>query len=59
MLRLQLATLASIATKRPSCPKCGTMMDIARNEPHSSEYRRRIYDCRECDHSESSLMRLT
>jgi len=59
MLRLQLATPASIATKRPSCPKCGTMMGIARIEPHNTEYRRRIYDCRECDYSESSLVRLT
>jgi DNA-directed RNA polymerase subunit M/transcription elongation factor TFIIS len=59
MLRFQLATPASIATKRPSCPKCGTMMGPARIEPHSAEYRKRIFECRECNHSESSLLRLT
>jgi hypothetical protein len=59
MLRFQLATPASIGTKRPSCPKCGTMMGLPRIEPHSSEYRKRIFECRECDHSESFLVRLT
>jgi DNA-directed RNA polymerase subunit M/transcription elongation factor TFIIS len=59
MLRFQIATPASMGTKRPSCPKCGTMMGPPRIEPHSSEYRKRILECRECDHSESSLVMLT
>jgi transcription elongation factor Elf1 len=59
MLRLQLPTVAAIATKRPSCPKCGTMMLLARIEPHGPEYRKRTFECPNCHHSESSLARLT
>jgi hypothetical protein len=35
MLGFRLATPASIATKRPPCPKCGAMMMLARIEPPS------------------------
>jgi hypothetical protein len=59
MLRFQFATPASIATKRPSCPKCGTMMRLARIDPHGPEYRKRTFECAHCDHSESALVRLT
>jgi DNA-directed RNA polymerase subunit M/transcription elongation factor TFIIS len=59
MLGFQLATPASIATKRPSCPKCGTTMMPASIEPHSPEYRKRTFECPNCHHSESALVRLT
>lgn len=59
MQRFQLATPASIATKRPPCPKCGTMMMLARIEAHGPEYRKRTFECPSCNHSESALVKLT
>jgi hypothetical protein len=59
MFRFPLATPTSIGTKRPACPKCGVMMGLARIEPHSAEYRKRTFECRRCDYSEGSLVRLT
>jgi DNA-directed RNA polymerase subunit M/transcription elongation factor TFIIS len=59
MLGFRLPTAAAIATKRPSCPKCETMMMPARIEPYSSEYRKRTFECPSCHHSESALVKLT
>jgi hypothetical protein len=59
MFRFPLATPTSIGTKRPSCPQCGVMMGLARIEPHSAEYKKRTFECRQCEYSESSLVRLT
>jgi DNA-directed RNA polymerase subunit M/transcription elongation factor TFIIS len=59
MFGFQLATPASIATRRPFCPKCGAMMMLARSEPHSPEFRRRTFECPICHHSESALVKLT
>ena len=59
MLGFRLPTAAAIATKRSSCPKCETMMMLARIQPYSSEYRKRTFECPSCHHSESALVKLT
>jgi transposase-like protein len=48
---------SSDAILRPTCPKCSTTMMLARIEPHSDGHDLRTFECPECDHSESSVVR--
>ena len=56
MLGFRLPTAAAIATKRPSCPKCETMMMLARIVPYSSGYRKRTFECPSCDFIETRFV---
>ena len=41
----------------PDCPKCGTPMWLARIEPDEPNYDRRTYECAECDHSTTVVVK--
>jgi len=41
----------------PKCPKCGTHMWLARIEPDAPDYDRRTYECPECDHSVTEIVK--
>ena len=41
----------------PNCPKCGTSMWLARIEPDEPNYDRRTYECPECDHSITEIVK--
>ena len=34
----------------PKCPNCGAQMWLARIEPDQPDYDRRTFECPECDH---------
>jgi DNA-directed RNA polymerase subunit M/transcription elongation factor TFIIS len=40
----------------PLCSKCGTMMVVARIEPHTTGYDMRAFECPSCDHSEDAVL---
>ena len=39
------------------CPKCGTPMWLARIEPDEPDHDRRTYECAECDHSTTVVVK--
>jgi hypothetical protein len=44
------------AIGRPPCPKCGTIMILARVTPDGAGYQY-LFECPACDHSESEVVR--
>jgi len=42
---------------RPACPKCGTRMWLARLDPDETGYGRRTFECPECDHSITEVVK--
>jgi len=42
--------IAELESSRPHCPNCGTRMWLARIEPDEPGYERRTFECPECDH---------
>ena len=45
------------AIDRPTCPKCGELMDLARIEPDLPDHDRRKFECSKCDHSETIVVK--
>jgi DNA-directed RNA polymerase subunit RPC12/RpoP len=43
--------------ERPSCPRCGTRMMLARIEADKPDYDKRTFECPECQHSESLIVK--
>ena len=41
----------------PHCPKCGTPMWLTRIEPDEPDHDRRTYECPECDHSITEVVK--
>jgi transposase-like protein len=41
----------------PNCPKCGLPMWLARIEPDKPDYDRRTFECPECDHSLTEVVK--
>jgi predicted RNA-binding Zn-ribbon protein involved in translation (DUF1610 family) len=52
MSRLQPDTI------RPDCPKCGTVMLLARIMPDIPGHDLRTFECPMCDHSESIVAKI-
>lgn len=42
---------------RPMCPRCGAQMWIARIEPDEPDHDRRTFECPECDHSVTEVVK--
>jgi len=42
---------------RPTCPTCGTRMWLARLEADEPGYEQRTYECPECDHSITEVVK--
>jgi ribosomal protein S27AE len=57
MTRLQPATMESKAIVRHPCPKCGTGMLLARIGPTQQRHDLRRFECSECEHSESRVVK--
>ena len=51
------ATPYSDLIKRPPCPQCGKAMLLARIEPEKPDYDRRTFQCAECGHSLSEVVK--
>jgi hypothetical protein len=47
----------SQAIERPSCPKCGARMMLARIEPDEPNHDKRTFECSGCQNSESVVVR--
>jgi transposase-like protein len=43
--------------ERPTCPRCGAMMWIARIEPDKPDHDRRTFECPSCDHSVTEVVK--
>ena len=43
--------------ERPPCIKCGTQMLLARIEPDKPDHDRRTFECPECAHAESIVVK--
>jgi DNA-directed RNA polymerase subunit RPC12/RpoP len=44
--------------QQPPCPKCGYPMWLARIEPtDKSDYDQRTFECPQCDHSETMMVK--
>ena len=57
MTLFQPATPYSDTIPRPPCPKCSTKMWLARIEPDQPGHDRRIFECPECEHAESVVVK--
>ncbi|TMJ02156.1 MAG: hypothetical protein E6G97_13365 [Alphaproteobacteria bacterium] len=51
------ATPYSDSIKRPQCLQCGTSMLLARIEPDKPDHDRRTFQCAECGHSLSEVVK--
>jgi hypothetical protein len=45
------------ALDRPLCPKCAQLMWLARIEPDKPDHDRRTFECGECDHIETVVVK--
>ena len=43
--------------ERPACPKCGNRMMLARIEPDKPGHDKRTFECFDCNHSESVVVK--
>jgi ribosomal protein S27AE len=57
MRRFHSWMLSSQVIERPTCPKCGNSMLLARIEPDKPDHDKRTFECFDCDHSESVVAR--
>jgi predicted RNA-binding Zn-ribbon protein involved in translation (DUF1610 family) len=48
---------SSRAIVRPPCPKCGTSMMLAGIEPATPGHDKRTFQCPNCNHSESEVVK--
>jgi predicted RNA-binding Zn-ribbon protein involved in translation (DUF1610 family) len=53
----QPATTYSAAIIRPSCPRCGTRMMLARIEPAQPEHDKRTFECPKCGNEHSEVVK--
>jgi hypothetical protein len=44
------------AIERPRCPKCHTVMMLARISPAGPGREARFFECPKCDHTETTIM---
>jgi len=51
------AIAPSLIINTPVCPTCRTAMMIVRIEPEKPDHDRRTYECPQCDHSESRVVK--
>ena len=45
------------AIERPACPKCGIRMMLTRVEPDEPDHDKRTFECFECGHSKSVVVK--
>jgi|RhiMetdeSRZDD1v2_1073273.scaffolds.fasta_scaffold1406557_2 hypothetical protein len=58
MALLHVAVSPPLATDRPICPECGTLMRLSRIEPTERPgYDLRVFECQGCDKTESMIVR--
>ena len=43
--------------ERPTCPKCENRMMLSRIEPDKPDHDKRTFECFDCDHSESIVVK--
>jgi uncharacterized Zn finger protein len=56
MPRLKKAAPERVAIELPRCPNCGGQMMLTRIEPERPGYDRRLFECKECGHSETTIV---
>ncbi len=57
MHRSQFSPSLPQHTDRPPCPFCGIPMWLARIEPDAPGCDRRTFECAQCDHEESVVVK--
>jgi DNA-directed RNA polymerase subunit RPC12/RpoP len=57
MTRYKPSTDYSDSISRPPCMKCGTPMLLSRIEPERLDHDRRTFECPNCEHSVSFVVK--
>jgi hypothetical protein len=55
--RLPNPTPQAPVLDRPLCPKCARLMWLARIEPDKPDHDRRTFECCECDHTDTVVVK--
>jgi len=57
MGQFHFGTSPSQVIERPACPRCGNRMMLARIEPDKPSHDKRTFECFDCDHAESVVVK--
>ena len=57
MAQQQSTPSNSPTIERPPCPKCGSLMWLARITPEGPDHDRRTFDCPVCNTSETAVVK--
>lgn len=56
-MRQSKITLSKYDIPTPKCPKCGSQMWMARIEPDLPDHDKRTFECPQCDHSLTEIVK--
>jgi hypothetical protein len=57
MAQSQYTPTTPVYFDRPACPKCGMRMGLTRIEPNAPGIDERTFECHQCGHIESVLVK--